>query len=139
MIITKSVHDEILRKVKQAPPETGGALGMTEGVITHFVFDKGVGENPCCYEPDVKRLNSVIKAWQEKGVLFCGIVHSHIPLQNELSDDDEIYIKSILESMKGCCEFLYFPVVTDGCVTSYCARLVSGELVIEKEEVLVKS
>lgn len=53
-------------------------LGAAEGeAISHYVFDSTGISSPVSYTPDHTRLNEVLEAWNNEGVDFLGIIHSH--------------------------------------------------------------
>lgn len=137
MIIDEKTYNEILHLVKPAPPETGGILGLVDKAVTRFAFDDGLVQAPCCYVPDVEKLNAVIKAWQEEGALFCGIVHSHMSHEKELSEGDKEYITEILACMPEECNELYFPLVIDSEIIPYKAKMSADGLVISREEITI--
>lgn len=94
------------------PPETGGILGSKNGIICEYFFDEGLADSSrAIYKPDIDKLNKQISIWNNERTAFCGIAHTHIFGQHSLSDDDIIYIKSIMNSMPASVKFLYFPII----------------------------
>ena len=95
-----------------APPETGGILGSKNGIICEYFFDEGLANlSRAIYKPDINKLNKQISIWSNERTAFCGIAHTHLLGQDSLSDDDIIYIKSIMNSMPASIKFLYFPII----------------------------
>lgn len=113
MIIKKSAYDQILNFVDPyAEKETGGIIGGRYGIVTEFVFDNGKSDQMGNYYPDVDKLNAAIKDWQDKGISFYGIVHSHLSEQYSLSGEDVEYINQIMDAVTEINEYLYFPVIS---------------------------
>lgn len=137
MIIYEKIYNEVLSLVRPAPPETGGVLGLTNGVVAHFAFDKGLVQAPCCYVPDVQKLNGVIEKWQNEGIDFGGIVHSHTPHEKELSEGDKEYITKILACMPLEYKTLYFPLIIEKRIIPYKVRAVDGGIEISREEIII--
>jgi hypothetical protein len=139
MIIEQSIYNKILSQIKPAPPESGGIIGEKGGIITHFLYDGGLmSRNTGCYVPDIYKLNRVLLQWRNKGIKFCGIIHSHINNQTELSGGDIKYIYQILLNMPECYTRLYFPLVVKGKLIAYRAKhTVNGiDMIREKVKIL---
>lgn len=69
-------------------PEKGGVLGMRGDILSHYFFDKK-SIDPHCYRPTVSDVNREVNQWlKEKGVHFCGFIHSHPPMHKKLSPCD---------------------------------------------------
>ncbi len=114
MKILKSIYCDILNCC-DVPPETGGILGEKDGIISHFIFDKGLGSTEyAIYIPNTIQLNEQINKWRYDGINFCGIVHSHMSEQPTLSSTDKEYIELILHSLSHFTKQLYFPIVLPG-------------------------
>ena len=113
MIITQSVIDIINRSVSDVPPETGGILGSSDGKqIDHVVMDMP-GTNHlkmCAYYPNVAFLNQTIAQWQDNGVSFMGLFHTHFFGVRTLSIGDRKYIREIMNAMPESVDKLYFPL-----------------------------
>ena len=115
MTIDQQIYDALSTAFSPVPPEAGGILGSKNGCICAFVYDPGTPDmSRNCYTPDVVFLNRVIEQWQEEGITFCGIVHSHPPGQSNLSEADLDYIQNIMDCMPEAIQELYFPVVIPG-------------------------
>lgn len=114
LLITASAYRKLLQ-VPQVPPETGGILGMKNGMISEVYLDTAkpvLGR--AMYIPDVNVLNRQIGAWQNNSVEFAGLFHSHPPDQKELSRKDEIYAVEILKAMPDTIRKLFFPIIIPG-------------------------
>ena len=111
MKIKRDTLKLIFRNTKYNKKESGGALGESEGVIFDVVFDKGLSDKMCTYEPNVNLLNSAIEKWQENNIAFAGIFHTHFFGVNTLSSEDIAYIKQILRAMPDSISNLCFPLV----------------------------
>ena len=111
MEILSEIYSTILN-APFVPPETGGIIGGVGGIITSFLFDEGHSVNDhAAYIPDIELINSRIQRWQEEGISFYGMYHTHPDHQETLSGDDVLYIKEIMRAMPDNVPFLYFPVV----------------------------
>lgn len=112
MKLTKKIYEQII-SCPQVPPETGGILGISGGeIVNHFSFDGGLpNNNGGTYIPDIVSLNRKIEKWAEKGIQFCGLVHTHASQWPNLSNDDRIYIANILHAMPAKIKSLYFPLI----------------------------
>lgn len=139
MTIYRHIYDTLICAFPPVPPEAGGLLGSSDGCICAFVYDPGTPDmTRGCYTPNIPFLNGVISQWQEQGITFSGIVHSHPPGQSGLSEADLSYICTIMEHMPPQIQALYFPVVIPGeGVFSYQARqgrtVTSDTIIIQKE------
>lgn len=111
MKILSNVYEKII-KCPSVPPETGGILGVKNGVICFLFYDNSLQKgNSAIYIPNVDYLNSKICEWREKDIDFGGIFHSHPVNQPELSVDDIEYIKIIFQEMPKSIKSLFFPIV----------------------------
>lgn len=112
MMINKDIYQLIADKCTGKPNETGGILGGSVNIITEFEFDEGTALSSAWhYYPDVEKLNSCIKDWQNKNIHFHGIVHSHFKETRRLSSGDIQYINEIMQVMPEHVTSLYFPIV----------------------------
>lgn len=115
MTIDQHTYNTLCNTFAPVPPEAGGILGSRNGCICAFVYDPGTPDiSRNCYTPDVDFLNSVIEQWQEEGITFCGIVHSHPAGHRKLSNVDLAYIQTIMNCMPAQIRELYFPVIIPG-------------------------
>lgn len=109
MRIIKNIFNELLETFAQSPIESGGILGEKQGIIVRFSFDN-VYTSDREYVPNVMFLNKTIQLWQEQGVHFAGIVHSHPNGLYMPSPDDEKYAKKIL-SLNSTLNKIFLPIV----------------------------
>lgn len=115
MTIAQHTYQALCDAFSPVPPEAGGILGSKDGCVCAFVYDPGTPDiSRNCYTPDVDFLNSVIEQWQEEGITFCGIVHSHPAGHRKLSNVDLAYIQTIMNCMPAQIRELYFPVIIPG-------------------------
>ena len=115
MTIDQHTYDTLRSAFSPVPPEAGGILGSVDGCVCAFVYDPGIPDMTLnCYAPDVDFLNRIIEQWQEKGISFCGIVHSHPLGHQKLSNVDLSYIQTIMDCMPESIQELYFPVIIPG-------------------------
>ena len=92
--------------------ETGGIIGGENNIIIKFEFDEGTTlTSNQHYYPNVETLNACIEEWQNDGIQFYGIVHSHLQQERALSSGDRQYIQTIMSAMPIYISSLYFPVV----------------------------
>ncbi len=113
MEISKKMKDAIYDTFQNCEREYGGILGGRDGVITEFVFDKGLcNENIGTYIPDVEFLNDCIEKWQTQNICFYGIIHNHLTEYADLSGEDIKCIETIMNVMPSNIEYLYFPVIS---------------------------
>lgn len=113
MDISIKIIDRIYQVFQSPDREYGGILGGRDGVITEFVFDKGLcNENIGTYIPDIEFLNGCIDKWQNEDIAFYGIIHNHLTEYAELSGEDVKCIETIMNAMPSNIEYLYFPVIS---------------------------
>lgn len=53
------------------------------------------------YEPDHNEANRTIRNWADKGIRFCGFIHSHVIPQYELSEEDILFLKKLIHARNG--------------------------------------
>lgn len=113
MKILRDTFDSILACVPKAPPETGGILGGRNQIVSCCVFDRGsnASNGYDIYAPDTQLLNQAVRQWEEGGIEFYGIFHSHFSNGTLLSNGDRKYITKIMLAMPPQIDHLYFPVV----------------------------
>ena len=134
MKIERKVLEEIISTIGQSKPETGGVLGMKDGVICAFYFDKNADSELGAYCPNTDDINSKLQEWGDEGISFAGIIHSHPNNCRLLSNGDEEGIKTIVKAIPAF-EELYFPIVTnDDCfsMTVYSIRLKKENICINE-------
>lgn len=111
MIITNEAYLKMINS-PVVPPETGGIMGSKNGIICEYFFDRGIlNSNFAIYSPDINNLNKQILVWESKNIVFSGFSHTHPIGQQTLSDDDIVYIKSIMINMPDNINSLYFPII----------------------------
>lgn len=116
MNITRNIYEQIINNVPADPPESGGILGTDKsGDIRFAEFDEGLHNGSyskkCIYAPDVEFMNVCIKKWEELGIQFCGIFHTHFHGVSSMSKGDMRYIYRIMDAMPQTIEKLYFPII----------------------------
>ena len=141
------ITENVLRKIHKAASgccyEIGGILGSSIGDCIDAAEIDIITKNSnccCCYEPNVDYLNQVIGIWQEEGILFKGIFHTHLGGGGTLSFDDRLYIDSIMKEMPQSIRYLYFPIyVLPNCeLRCYKAALEDKELLIQEEILIIE-
>lgn len=111
MKILPDVYEQIIQ-CPSVPPEKGGILGIKNGVVCYCFYDNSPPQsNSAVYIPNVDFLNAKIRKWEERGIGFGGMFHSHAVNQPTLSADDIEYIKAIFQAMPKSIKSLFFPVV----------------------------
>lgn len=114
MKIQKKVYRELMQQLcaGAADREVGGILGGSGGCVTAFFLDgNSLSSHPCCYVPDVEKMNAVIRAWAQRSICFMGMFHTHRDA-NSLSPQDQSYIQRILEAAAAAqIGAVYFPVI----------------------------
>ena len=76
MKITAGVCRRILNAMPMKPPEIGGILGSSDGIISRYQLDDGRNSGcGCFYSPDVTRLNTTIKAFVKEKKLDVGFAY----------------------------------------------------------------
>ncbi len=111
MKILSSIYQELINNCS-FKVELGGILGLTSDIITHYQFDEPTDISEYYYHPNTENLNTIISKWQNEGIVFTGIFHSHPTGITNLSFDDEKYINNIMHSVP--LSTLYFPIVSPG-------------------------
>ncbi len=137
LIIKKDILEKLDNQIGDEPPEIGGILGKDKrNIITEIAFDHpAVITHPCSYYPNVNYLNGIIKEWNDNGIEFAGMFHTHFSDVETLSVGDKVYIRKILSSMPAGIKELYFPIYTlpERKLVLYRAYLIEDKLIINKE------
>lgn len=113
MRIAKQIIETMNAYIGERPPETGGILGSHDNqLIDAVVMDLPdlTNTRPCSYFPNVDFLNQNIKLWQDNGISFAGIFHTHFAGVKTLSCGDREYINAIICAMPQQINRLYFPI-----------------------------
>ncbi len=95
-LIKRKLLLTVIDELGNAPIESGGILGIRDGMICSYFHDGYTAYNE--YRPDVRKLNQVILQWSKQGIEFAGIVHSHPNGCLRLSPADFDYAKMILNN-----------------------------------------
>lgn len=136
MKIKNEVLEKIINEQRPIPPESGGILGGSNGIVTTFFFDDGEPSSKMCsYSPNTELMDKIIEDWQKDAILFMGIYHTHFWDVESLSEGDKFYIDLIMSCMPDSVNKLYFPLVLfpSKTIVPYYAIIDSGELYIEKD------
>lgn len=144
MDIRKEVLEAIRVAANRESSEVGGILGSAEkGVVTDIVVDVPEKTAGCRFEyhPDTAFFNAQIEKWAEEDIEFVGIFHAHFSGSRNLSEADQEYIRSIMDSARGITDHLFFPVFTlpDNVLTVYKACFSGSEVVIREDELRILS
>lgn len=93
--IEESVESDVIDFMKSYDREVGGIIGSYKGVICTFIPDN-VNEQSDIHEynPDTSYLRNILISWRDKGIVFEGIVHSHLE-KKTLSYGDILFAKRI--------------------------------------------
>lgn len=135
MKIKTAIYYQILDNCPCTPVEVGGIIGADDEVINHFAIDED-GFEYGRYSPNTEYLNQIISEWENKGISFWGIYHSHYPSGEKLSNADVEYIKAIMLSVGDYYKELYFPVVIPKKkIFSYKAKLNDGVVIISNDQI----
>lgn len=111
LAMTESVENAIRRFIGEHPAERGGMLGCDpDGTIRHFVPDTTGRATSGAYDPDIEKMNEIIKQWKANGIQFAGFVHSHPRGVRSLSSYDIWYAGEILAAFTKL-EILHLPLV----------------------------
>lgn len=137
MKIRRYIYFKIVNSCPAVPPESGGILGGKSDIITVFASDIGIAGNGYDeYIPNTEKLNQIISDWNEIGIEFFGIYHSHFPGGEELSNADKKYIAKIMEAVAEFKNELYFPLVFPGKkIIVYKAKFDGNEVSFIKDDV----
>ena len=86
----------LLRKRKYRGSETGGILGLSQGIITHYYHDEGGKQIEGDYFPNYEDLNWILAQWKRVGTEFGALLHIHAPGACAPSASDLRYVSAIL-------------------------------------------
>lgn len=142
MQITKEAFAIIKEGVGTPAYEIGGIIGSSDGEVIDKVIMDNIEAPPqkaCSYRPNTEYLNKQIARWQDDGIEFRGVFHSHFAEVKTLSNGDIKYINEIIMAMPDSVKYLYFPlyVLPSGKLVGYRAEIARGETIIGKEEITV--
>ena len=97
IIIKSELYLEIIAYFSSSPPEKGGIFGGNCNVITHFNKDPISKQCLGCYIPSVNYFNPIITMWENNGITFMGLIHSH-RRKAILSEPDLNYAAKIINA-----------------------------------------
>jgi len=139
MRINEKIYELIINKCSNNSIETGGIIGGKNNVVTKFVFDERTDlGSKRHYHPDIEKFNICIENWQNEGIRFYGIVHSHFSEEKELSFGDMQYIQIIMRAMPKYIRSLYFPIVLPSKeLISFKALRAKNEIAIINDDVKI--
>ena len=133
MKIKRKVLEEIRSTIGTQEPETGGILGINDGVVCAFYFDKNAEHRIGEYSPNTSDVNLKLAEWAKQGIAFAGIIHSHPNGLSELSEGDREGIFTVLKAIPKV-DKLYFPIVTNDdsyfSMSVYCAIALQDDISI---------
>lgn len=92
--ILSNVYDEMKSFFSRSPIESGGILGIKNGILCRFFADGSTSSEE--YRPNICVLNRVIAGWWQEGIAFAGIAHSHPNGVLQLSREDLSYAETIM-------------------------------------------
>lgn len=76
--MTKDVFEQIKSTIGSRPAETGGILGMRNGVVDAFYFDNNGERSRATYSPDIESINRELEEnWTPNDIIYMGAIHSH--------------------------------------------------------------
>lgn len=137
MKLKRTIYNELLNSCPDNPVEVGGILGSADGVVMTYMFDNGKSEYGK-YSPNVNFINNTMCLWDEQGIDFAGMFHSHYPSGKNLSYADKEYIKAIMLSIGDNYSFLYFPIVIPKKeIISYKAELKNEKVIISFDKIYI--
>lgn len=111
MDIFKSTYDSIINTIGTLPPEKGGFLGGVNNQVCVFQYDECAYSNNKVYYPSENISRNLLDKWTKEAIKFYGIIHSHRAGLTELSYQDVVFARAIIESNIGSFKKIYFPLV----------------------------
>lgn len=108
----------LLRKQKYRGSETGGILGLSEGIITHYYHDQDGKQIEGGYFPNYEDLNWILAQWKRVGTEFGALLHIHAPGKCVPSASDLRYVSAIL-SFNPKLPSVLLGIVADGQLTFF--------------------
>ena len=132
MRIKRAVFHKLITSCPIVPPEVGGIIGSHSGIVDTVAFDTSNRiMKSAVYIPDVTYLNSKLEKWQQEGIAFYGLFHSHPRGQETLSKDDIEYIQTIMFSLPDTVSQLFFPIVIPN------SHLISYKAINQNHSILI--
>lgn len=98
--ITEDTLTEIKRVFLSQEEETGFLLGSASRLnrLEHCCQLPAKQAGMYFYTPDENAADEIIHNWSEQGICFCGMIHSHVVSQRDLSDADIRYAKLLFSA-----------------------------------------
>lgn len=93
--LSSSVEAELREKLCYQTVEQGGALGIENGVISHYYHDTQAKFDCNLFQPS-PLLNVLLVVWKQERIAFAGLIHSHPEDWPELSEGDLDYVRKLL-------------------------------------------
>lgn len=139
MKVSYDIYKTLLETPPIVPPECGGILGGKNGEVINIAFDKSAKiYNSAVYNPNIDYLNEIIAYWNNQGIDFLGIFHTHMQNNTTLSNDDISNIRKIMMCMPNVIRVLYFPIVVPRKgVFPYIAKKNKSKIIIQTDELIV--
>lgn len=136
MKISRSIYEQLLQLPK-VPPEMGGILGSRSNKIDTMVLDiNKPSYHSSIYVPNISFLNKCIAKWNEVGITFMGMFHTHALNWPNLSSEDRKYILHIMNAMPDWMDRLYFPLVfPSNFIKAFLAEKSEGKISITEDNV----
>lgn len=136
MVIKSRVFEKINSLDESLGRETGAILGSsTDMIVDHIRMDSNDNSDRFTYFPNVPYLNGELEKWQDQGVQFVGILHTHYYGIETLSEMDIEYIHLIFDAMPKETICLFFPIYVfpDHKAVCYRAAKQQGVISIERD------
>lgn len=109
--MTQEVFNKIKETIGEKRAETGGMLGIKNGIIENFYFDQLGSCSGITYSPDVDSINKLLnREWNPNGINLIGFIHSHPAGIIAPSHGDKVYAQRILNAIPDM-EYIYLPIV----------------------------
>lgn len=141
--ISEKVIIQIEERLSSYAYETGGILGVKNGMIDIFIFDEGIPiEDKNEYIPNITILNETLKKWKKERIGFVGLVHSHISTTS-LSFADISFARKILFVNE--LDWIFMPIYVLACQSliwfmvtkqEVYKLLIKGGFIMDKEKVV---
>ena len=111
--ISKMMKDKMINELPNKPPEKGGIIGGVNDEITTYWIDNSNDsmQSMCSYTPDVETINKIIDLWNDEGITFFGMFHTHYHGVKTLSQGDMEYMRTIIRAMPKEVKRLLFPII----------------------------
>ena len=108
--VDEYILDRMIGRIGGETNESGGLIGSSiDGVINEFCYDAGIDSNGDEYFPDVEMMQLKLKEWNEHGIQFMGIIHSH--KSNESLSGKDIYMGQKILALNPSMKSILMPVL----------------------------